>query len=80
MKQDLILLHIQSHTQQNQEQEELAVETLSEHFKWNQNIINTTLKELFKADLIYVDADRKIYQLTSLGQARLDYIREYYEI
>ena len=80
LKQDLILLHIQSHTQQNQEQEELAVDTLSEHFKWGQNIINTTLKELFKADLIYVDADRKIYQLTSLGQARLDYIREYYEI
>ncbi|MGX7107521.1 metal ABC transporter permease [Hutsoniella sourekii] len=80
LKRDLVLLHIASHTAKGEEDQELKVGTLNQHFKWSSRETDQALEDLFKKDLIRIDSSQDIYQLTQAGRASLAVIQETYGI
>lgn len=80
LKQDLVLMHIKIHTQQNELLEELKAGSLDQHFNWNTKQMESVLDQLFHQRFITIEPHQQVYQLTRLGEERLEQMKKIYDL
>lgn len=80
LKQDLVLMHIKIHTQQNELLEELKAGSLDQHFNWNTKQMESVLDQLFNQRFITIEPHQQVYQLTRLGEERLEQMKKIYDL
>ena len=75
---ELLILHIDNHTEKKNALGELGYSTIREHIAWSDSKLKYVLDKLIKKGYVYRAKERGVYSLTETGKKLSDDIRKHY--
>lgn len=75
---ELVILHIGNHLGENNERDELGLESIDSHLMWERAELEKRTKILITREFLYIDQEKNIYALTEKGRQKYEEIKVAY--